>query len=429
MSNGRKENTAPPLDRVILIVLDGVGAGALPDASSYGDDQSNTLGNLSRAFHRTAGRTLSLPHLQAWGLGKITSMEGVAAATPGGGEGAFGRARERSRGKDTTSGHWEMAGLIVDEAFPTFPCGFPGTVIERWIRENHLPGILGNKPASGTEIIDELGPEHLLTGKPILYTSADSVWQVAAHEQAFGLDRLYGICRSARALCDELGVGRVIARPFVGDPARGVPFKRTYNRKDYSRPPPSPTYLNRLEEHGIPTLGIGKISNIYAGQGIARNIDTKGNTDGIQALLHSLEAERHGLIFCNLIDFDMLYGHRRDVSGFALALEEFDRAIPGIKRRMTPRDLLIISADHGNDPTFRGTDHTREYIPVVAYSPNQTGPGLPVDLGTRDCFADIGATVAHGLAGETRGKASAGPLAGVSFLPDLGIRGVPSGEP
>jgi len=409
--------TKSNFDRVILIVLDGVGAGELPDAKSYGDIGSNTLGNLARVFREKTGRSLQLPHLASWGIGNITAMEGVTP-TFGKGEGAFGRAVERSRGKDTTSGHWEMAGLVVNTAFATFPNGFSQDVIDRWCRENHLPGVLGNKAASGTEIIEELGAEHLRTGKPILYTSADSVWQVAAHEETFGLDRLLKICKSARVICDELKIGRVIARPFVGDPSKGVPFKRTYNRKDYAQLPPSTTFLDQLRQAGVETLGIGKISNIYAGQGISENIDTKGNTDGIRVLLEQLEKREKGLIFCNLIDFDMLYGHRRDVQGFGIALEEFDRAVPELKKRLTPRDLVLISADHGNDPTFPGTDHTREYIPILAYSPAQKSAG-PVDLGVRGSFADIGATTVHALLGSATPQAPG--LAGSSFLKELGL--------
>ncbi|MDR3608920.1 MAG: phosphopentomutase [Oligoflexia bacterium] len=403
-------------DRVILIVLDGVGAGELPDATVYGDRNSNTLGNLSRSFKSSEGRTLSLPNLAAWGLGNITSMEGISGCQPGNGEGAFGRALELSRGKDTTSGHWEMAGLVVNQPFATYPQGFPKEIVDRWVKENDLPGVLGNCAASGTEIIVQYGEEHMRTGKPILYTSADSVWQVAAHEQAFGLERLYKICKSARIIGDELKLGRIIARPFVGDPSKGVPFKRTYNRKDYAQLPSQPTYLDHLRSASIPVLGIGKISNIYAGQGIDKNIDTAGNTDGIKVLLEQLKQQKKGLIFCNLIDFDMLYGHRRDVKGFALALEEFDRAIPEIKKRLTARDLILISADHGNDPTFHGTDHTREYIPILAYSPAQKSP-TPVDLGIRNSFADIGATAAQALLGQ----ATPTPLAGVSFLKELGF--------
>ena len=312
-------------DRVILIVLDGVGAGELPDAELYGDRGSNTLGNLSREYKRRFGRTLNLPHLQAWGLGNITPMDGVPSRAPGQGEGAFGRALERSRGKDTTSGHWEMAGLVVSKPFVTFPEGFSQEIVDRWVRENNLPGVLGNKAASGTEIIEELGREHIRTGKPILYTSADSVWQVAAHEEHFGLDRLYSICKSARKICDELQIGRVIARPFIGNPDQGVPFKRTYHRKDYAQLPFAPTFLDHLAAQGVRTLGIGKISNIYAGQGIPENLDTAGNTDGLKVLVEQLEKRKDGLIFVNLIDFDMLYGHRRDVEGFAASLEEWEQ--------------------------------------------------------------------------------------------------------
>ncbi len=405
------------LKRVIWIVLDGVGAGELPDAALYGDRGSNTLGNLSRAFKAKTGRNLQLPNLENWGLANVTHMEGLSPRADGHGFGAYGRAMEQSRGKDTTSGHWEMAGLVVSKPFAVYPDGFPAAIVDRWVKENGLPGVLGNKAASGTEIIEELGPEHLRTGKPILYTSADSVWQVAAHEEAFGLERLYKICKSARKIGDELQLGRVIARPFVGDPSKGQPFKRTYNRKDYAQLPFSKTFLDALVEGGVPTLGVGKISNIYAAQGIQENIDTKGNTDGLRVLLEQMKTRKQGLIFCNLIDFDMLYGHRRDVEGFGLALEEFDRVIPEMRKLMTDDDLVLIASDHGNDPTFRGSDHTREYIPVLAYSPGQRSRG-PVDLGVRDSFADLGATAVHALLG----KETMPGLAGRSFLPQLGLR-------
>jgi len=351
-----------------------------------------------------------------WGIGNITSIEGVPPCSTGNGEGAFGRATEQSKGKDTTSGHWEMAGLVVQKAFRTYPKGFPQELIDRWAKENNLPGVLGNKPASGTDILLELGAEHMRTGKPILYTSADSVWQVAAHEESFGLDRLYSICKSARKICDEIQLGRVIARPFIGNPDQGKPFQRTYNRKDYAQKPFAPTILDLLKDAGVPTLGIGKISNIYAGQGISDNIDTAGNADGLRVLTEQMESVEKGLIFCNLIDFDMLYGHRRDVEGFAKALEEFDRAVPEIKKRMTDRDLLIIASDHGNDPTYPGSDHTREYIPLLAYTPAQKKPG-PVDMGTRSSFADVGATVVEALLGQP--PAPAASLAGKSFLSHL----------
>jgi phosphopentomutase len=406
---------AAPLDRVIVVVLDGVGAGELPDAPRYGDAGSDTLGNLSREFKKRKGRTLTLPNLESWGLGRLTSIEGVSAAQAR--EGGSGRAAEQSSGKDTTSGHWEMAGLVVQKPFVTFPEGFPKPIVDRWVKENGLAGVLGNKAASGTEIIKELGEEHVRTGKPILYTSADSVWQVAAHEEAFGLERLYKICKSARTICDALQIGRVIARPFVGKSA--ADFKRTYHRKDYAQLPSRETYLDFLVAQGVPTLGIGKISNIYAAQGIQENVDTAGNTDGIRVLLEKLGEIRSGLIFCNLIDFDMLYGHRRDVEGFGLALEEFDRALPEIRKRMGPRDLLMLTADHGNDPTFRGTDHTREYIPLIAFSAGSKAKGC-VDFGIRTTFADVGATAAHGLVGSGWKKAG---LPGQSLLGALELAG------
>jgi len=411
MNQTKSSKLEPLFDRVIWVVLDGVGAGELPDAKLYGDHGANTLGNLSRALKDQAGRHLVLPNMQAWGLGSITSVEGIEPkhASPGG-EGAFGRALEKSRGKDTSSGHWEMAGLVVMKPFATFPNGFSQEVVDRWVKENSLPGVLGNKAASGTEIIEEFGEEHLRTGKPILYTSADSVWQVAAHEEVFGLERLYTICKSARKICDELQIGRVIARPFIGNPAEGKPFKRTYHRKDLSQPPYSPTYLDKLVEHGIPTLGIGKISAIFAGHGVVDNIDTAGNTDGIRVLAEQMRIVKRGLIFCNLIDFDMLFGHRRDVQGFAGALEEFDRALPELKSLMNERDLLILVADHGNDPTFHGSDHTREFAPILVYSPLKGANG-PIDLGTRDSFADLGATVCEALMGPIQTD-----LAGHSFL-------------
>lgn len=400
----------PKFKRAILVILDGVGAGELPDAAKYGDSNSNTLGNLSRKIR------LNLPNLRELGLGNITSIEGVPALKKGEGKGAFGKAVEKSNGKDTTSGHWEMAGLVVEKPFKTFPEGFTKDVISRWVEENDLPGVLGNKPASGTEIIKELGEEHVRTGKPILYTSADSVWQVAAHEEAFGLQRLYDVCKSARKICDELGISRVIARPFVGQSASD--FKRTYNRKDYAQQPFGTTVLDLLREKNIHTLGIGKISSIYAGQGIEKNIDTKGNTDGIRVLSEQLSETREGLIFCNLIDFDMLYGHRRDAEGFASALTEFDQAMPELLSKMSSDDLLLISADHGNDPTYPGTDHTREYIPLIAYSPAQKAEGVR-DLGIRESFGDVGATLVHALTGTQNKPAH---LSGESFLAEMGLQ-------
>ncbi len=400
--------------RVIWVVLDGVGAGELPDAPNYGDIGSNTLGNLAREFPKKVGRKLSLPNLQKLGIGNITPMEGVPPIAPQQGMGAFGKARELSSGKDTTSGHWEMAGLVVEKPFLTYPTGFTAEIVDRWVKECGLPGVLGNKAASGTEIIEELGREHIASGKPILYTSADSVWQIAAHEESFGLQRLYDISKAARKICDELGISRVIARPFVGDPSKGIPFKRTYNRKDYAQLPFGPTILDLLVEKGVKTLGIGKISAIFAARGIQKNIDTAGNTDGIKVMLEQMDQTKEGLIFVNLIDFDMLYGHRRDVKGFGAALEEFDAAMPTLMSKMKSDDLLILAADHGNDPTYRGSDHTREFIPLIAYSPSAK-TGL-IDLGTRGSFGDVGATVVHALLG----RQLDGPgFSGESFLPKM----------
>lgn len=382
------------MKRVYWIVMDGVGVGEAPDAGTFGDSGANTLTNLAEATLKLRGSPLQIPNLLRLGAGKITPVPG--SHEPHSLIGAYGRAAELSQGKDTTSGHWEMAGLPVATAFPVYENGFPETLVRRWIAENQLPGVLGNCAASGTEIIEKLGEEHIRTGKPILYTSADSVWQVAAHEEHFGLERLYSICKSARNLVDEINLGRVIARPFVGDPAKGQPFKRTYHRKDYAQLPFGPTVLDGLVEAGVPVLGVGKISNIFAGKGVPENIDTAGNTDGLRVTLETLDSRKRGLIYVNLIDFDMLYGHRRDVAGFAEALEEFDRSLGILMHRCTPEDLILLTADHGNDPTFRGTDHTREFVPILAFTPSS---GRPFDLGTRPSFADMGATVFEALTG------------------------------
>ena len=282
-------------------------------------------------------------------------------------------------------------------------------MVDRWIKENNLPGVLCNQAASGTEVLEKLGKEHMLSGKPILYTSADSVWQVACHEESFGLDRLYSICKSARKICDELNVSRVIARPFIGNPEKGVPFKRTYNRKDYAQLPFGRTILDDLCAKKIPVLGVGKISNIFAGVGVPENIDTKGNTDGLEVTIREIAKNKPGLIYVNLIDFDMLYGHRRDVSGFAQALEEADVAIGKIMGMMNSDDLLVLTADHGNDPTYPGTDHTREFVPVICYTP-QGKKNVP--LGIRQSFSDMGATIFEALTNEPHSS-------GKSFLKDL----------
>lgn len=377
-------------DRVILNVLDGVGCGALPDAADYGDVGSNTLGHISEGYP-----DLHLPNLARWGVGHLTHMPTTPALPMAQCVASFGRCRELSKGKDTTAGHWEMAGVVVEKPFATYE-HFPEEVVAHWVRENNLPGVLGNLPASGTEIIRQLGEEHLQSGKPILYTSADSVWQVAAHEERFGLDRLYAICQSARRICDDLQISRVIARPFVG--TCSADFQRTHHRKDFSQTPHAKTMMEHVIDAGMPTVGIGKIWNIFNGRGIQESLETHDNTDGLRTLIDALGRYPRGLIFINLVDFDMIYGHRRDIPGFARALEEFDRALPQLESWVTDRDLVLITADHGIDPGFRGTDHTREYTPFLAYSKK-----LPArDLGERSTYADIGQTVAHALTGNPR---------------------------
>jgi len=400
---------APQYKRVIWIVLDGVGVGEAPDAAAFKDTGSNTLGNLSKKIKDARGTPLHIPNLMRLGAGNVTSLSNDSGISNSEIIGAYGKAAEKSTGKDTTSGHWEMTGLVVSEPFEVFEKGFPQEIVDRWVKENNLPGYLCNTAASGTDIIDRLGPEHMQTGKPILYTSADSVWQVAAHEESFGLNRLYEVCKSARKICDELNVSRVIARPFIGDPSKGIPFKRTYNRKDYAQLPFGKTILDDLCEKKIPVLGIGKISNIFAGVGVPENIDTKGNTDGLAVTLHEIQTRKSGLIFVNLIDFDMLYGHRRDIVGFASALEEADDAIGTMMNSMSDDDLMILTADHGNDPTYPGTDHTREFVPVICYAPKSR---KNVSLGIRNSFSDMGATIHEALTGEPHSS-------GKSFLSEL----------
>jgi phosphopentomutase len=394
--------TPAPIKRAILIVLDGVGAGAAPDAKEYGDPGADTLGHVSAAH-----KSLRLPNLERWGVGNLTKMPTVPTRAPGDCVASFGRCRELSKGKDTTSGHWEMAGIVVETPFATFPNGFPAKIVERWVRENNLPGVLGNVAASGTEIIKQLGEEHVRTGKPILYTSADSVWQIAAHEESFGLDRLNAISKSARKICDELQISRVISRPFVGKSV--ADFKRTHHRKDLSQTPPSKTMMEHVIDAGLPSIGIGKIWNIFNGRGIQESLETEDNADGLRVLNKALGKYDRGLLFVNLIDFDMLYGHRRDVPGFARALEEFDAFIPQLEKKLSADDLVIISADHGNDPTYRGTDHTREHVPLLAFRKGAAARAL----GDRDSFADIGQTIVHALTGR------ASLAKGSSFLGEL----------
>lgn len=390
------------MQRVFVLVLDSLGVGALPDAGRFGDEGTHTLDHL---VHAAGG--LEAPRLLALGLGNLEGVEALAPAREP--EAAFGRARELSPGKDTSTGHWELMGCPLERPFPVFPDGFPPEILDPFIERGALPGVLGNRPASGTVILEELGAEHLASGKPIVYTSADSVFQIAAHEEAFGLERLYEISRIAREILDAHGVARVIARPFVGEPGS---FRRTYNRRDFSLPPPRPTVLDRLCEAGVPVVGVGKIEDIFAGRGVPRSVHTEGNRDGMARTIELAREFGHGLVFVNLVDFDMLYGHRRDPAGYRRALEEFDVDYRAFEAELRQGDLVILTADHGNDPTFSaGTDHTREYVPILA-----TGPGLArgVELGTRESFADVGATVAEAL-----GVAPVGP--GTSFLSALSV--------
>jgi phosphopentomutase len=388
----------PSRRRVLVIVLDSAGIGELPDAAAYGDAGSATLPNLARAVGG-----LALPNLGAMGLGRIAPIEGVlAAARP---DGFFGKMAERSPGKDTTTGHWELMGLVLSEPFATFPAGFPEAIVAEFVRRTGR-GVLGNKAASGTAIIDELGPEHQRSGKWILYTSADSVFQVAAHEETIPLEELYQACRAAREFLDAHRGGRVTARPFVGAPGS---YRRTYHRHDFSMKPTGPTVLDALRRAGVPVWGVGKIGDIFAGQGVDRSEPTEGNKNGIEKTLSLLGEMERGLLFVNLVDFDMTFGHRRDTAGYARALAEFDAALPRIRERLRPGDILLITADHGCDPTFTAhTDHTREYVPLLAWRAGAGGG----DLGVRRSFADLGATVAEAL-----GAAWSGP--GESFFAAL----------
>jgi phosphopentomutase len=386
--------------RVFVLVLDSLGIGALPDAAAFGDAGAHTLDHIAKV---TGG--LDVPRLAALGLGAIEGVHSLPRPTKP--AGAFGRALERSPGKDTSTGHWEMMGCVLARAFPVYPDGFPVEILAPFVARAKLPGVLCNAPASGTEVIERLGEEHIATGKPIVYTSADSVFQIAAHEEHFGLERLYEISQIAREILDPYGVARVIARPFVG--SKGA-FKRTYNRRDYSMPPPEPTVLDRLERAHVPVIGVGKIEDIFAGRGVGRSIHTEGNADGMRATIQLAREVERGLVFVNLVDFDMLYGHRRDCLGYRRALEAFDRDLVLLERELRRDDLVLLSADHGNDPSkTETTDHTREYVPILACGPTVKAG---VELGTRASFADIGATVEEALGQPPRG-------AGRSFLTAL----------
>jgi phosphopentomutase len=370
------------LGRAIIVVADGVGCGGAPDARAYGDEGADTLGNLARSVGG-----LRLPNFEALGLGAVTPIDGVPPARAP--RGAVGVMQEASAGKDTITGHWEMAGLVTERPMATFPDGFP-TAITDPLRAAARRGLLGNKPASGTAIIDELGPAHMRTGDLILYTSADSVLQIAAHEQIVPLPELYAICEKARAIADRHQIGRVIARPFVGQPGA---FRRTYNRRDYALVPPGPTLLDALVETGHEVVGVGKIGDIFAGRGLGRSLHSEGNADGMRLTVEVLGGMGRGLLFVNLVDFDMLYGHRNDIPGFAHALVELDAWLPALERALAPGDAVFVTADHGNDPTTPGTDHTRERVPLLAF-----GPAVrPAALGVRATFADLGQTIAAGL--------------------------------
>ena len=391
-------NPSSTFNRILLIVLDGAGIGAMPDAPEWGDAGSDTLG------HILESRPLHLPNLQRYGLGNIRSLQNLPALQQP--EGSFGRCALKSNGKDTTTGHWEMAGIVLQQAFPTYPDGFPKAILDRFISETGVPGVLGNVPASGTEIIKDLGAEHVATGKPIVYTSADSVFQIAAHEEVIPLERLYEICETARRILDgEHKVGRVIARPFLGTPGN---FYRTENRHDYAVPPPRANLLPALKDEDLDVVCIGKIASIYDSMGVTEDLTAKNNQQSIDQTIHALQQDSRGLIFSNLVDFDMLYGHRRDTPGYAGALEHFDSSLPHIEAAMRDGDLMIITADHGNDPTFPGTDHTREYGPLLVFG-KTARPG--VDLGTRGSLADIGQTVAENFGLKL--------TAGESFLSEL----------
>jgi phosphopentomutase len=374
---------AARFERIIWIVLDSVGIGELPDAADYGDIGRDTLGHIARS------RPLNLPNLVRIGLANIKPLAHLTpAAQP---TGSYGKGITVSPGKDTTTGHWEMAGIWLDRAFPVYPHGFPRDLIASFERQIGRR-TLGNKPASGTEILKELGEEHVRTGFPIVYTSGDSVFQIAAHEDVIPVPELYRMCEIARKILDGPNrVGRVIARPFVGTPGN---FRRTERRHDYAVEPPRPMLLDVLAECSVPVFGVGKIHDIYNGRGIADYVTTKNNADGMAKLTAAVAARKHGLVFANLVDFDMLYGHRKDVEGFARSLEEFDVLLGPFLDRLLPRDLLLITADHGcdPDPVNPTTDHSREYVPILAYTPASRAGA---NLGLRKTLADMGQTVAE----------------------------------
>jgi phosphopentomutase len=384
--------------RAIVIVMDSAGVGELPDAHAYGDEGSNTLGNIARHIR------LNIPTLAALGLSRVVSMPHVPV--PAHPLAAFGRMAERSAGKDSVTGHWELMGLVLDRAFPTFPQGFPADLVQSFEQRIGRP-ILGNVVASGTAVIDKFGAEHVRTGSPIVYTSADSVFQIAAHEEVVPIRQLYGWCETAYALVVEgLGLGRVIARPFVGEPGS---FTRTANRHDYAMPPLGETLLDRLTSAGVHVCAVGKIRDLFAGRGIAESFPTASDDAGMTRVEEAMQRQDQGLIFANLVDFDTQYGHRNDIVGYGQNLERFDARLAKLLPRLRPQDLLVVTADHGNDPTTPSTDHSREHVPVLLAG---TGVKSGVDLGTRPTFADLAQTLADVFA--------VGPLAhGTSFLSEI----------
>jgi len=397
-------------------VLDSVGIGELPDASAYGDEGSNTLGNIA------ARVPLRVPTLRSLGLDKLVTLGPSRADLSGPPVGAYGRMAEVSPGKDSVTGHWEMMGVVLDRPFPTFPQGFPADVIAEFERRIGR-GTLGNIVASGTEIIDRLGPEHIRTGHPIVYTSADSVFQIAAHEDVIPIAEQYRICEVAFELVGRgMGIGRVIARPFVGSPGS---FKRTANRHDYALEPMAETLLDLLTRNGLPVISIGKINDLFAGRGITRATHTVSDADGMERLAQTMGEVEDGFVFVNLVDFDTVYGHRNDVAGYAANLERFDETLAGLLPVLRKSDLLVVTADHGNDPSTPSTDHSREYVPIlIAGGPPEGGPYVRTgtkagphirpgtDIGTRRTFADLGQTIAVNF--------GVGPLAhGTSFLEDI----------
>jgi len=385
---------------VVVLLLDGVGCGELPDAHLYGDKGSNTLANLAKVVGG-----LNLPSLSQLGLGNIIPIQGVPPQEKP--EACFGKMAEQSFGKDSTTGHWEIAGLVTHEAFPLFPYGFPPELMQK-LGQAIGRKTIGNRAASGTEIIKELGEEHLRKGFPIVYTSADSVLQIACHEDAIPPDELYRICEKARSLCSgAFCVGRVIARPFTGKPGS---FERTAGRKDFSCPPPHPTLLDNVKESGLPVVGIGKVDDLFAGRGFTETHHSVVNSDCLQQTVDAMERTRVGLIFTNLVQFDMDWGHRNDPAAFASGMKEFDSFLPSILNGLRQDDLLFITADHGNDPTTRSTDHSREYVPLLALG---TAFKQGVDLGSRSTLADLGQTAAEYLKAKPT-------VDGRSFLKEIG---------